>query len=204
MNRRNFAVIAALFACLPLASFAQDAETNGNNVNNVEVSEQGGSLTGLFQQVGDRTWAEKTADGKTRFTFQEQRREANSVQLFDASRNAFIRLDLRARKVMYKEGPGGQEQEISRILKAFSGMTGFICKSVRFADGSLVQVGGKDWEERGSNGAAKFKFQEVKRDEWSVYLTDKSRGISLRIDLEHFKVMYREGGGAEKLLYDIL
>ena len=60
------------------------------------------------------------------------------------------------------------------------------------------------WEERGNDGAS-FAFSERYRDDWSVYLFDGSRGVSLQLDLHTRKVMYSDTGEPRRRpLYDIV
>ena len=64
-------------------------------------------------------------------------------------------------------------------------------------------VGVGRWEERGSDGNG-FQFNEDRRDDWSVYLLDPSRGVKLQLDLHTRKVMYSDSGApSPRPLYDI-
>ena len=58
---------------------------------------------------------------------------------------------------------------------------------VEFNGGAFGTEGGNSWSETNKNGKVVFRFRETGRDEWSVYLVDKSRGVKLQIDL--FKKM---------------
>ena len=59
------------------------------------------------------------------------------------------------------------------------------------------------WEERGADGSA-FQFAETNRDDWSVYLNDASRGVSLAIDAHTRRVMYSDPGAPQwRPLYDL-
>lgn len=77
--------------------------------------------------------------------------------------------------------------------------------SVAFPGGAFQQQGNtKQWVETGTNGAARFEFKELQRDEWSVYLYDGSRKIWIALDLWAKKVKYKASGGASySNLYDI-
>jgi hypothetical protein len=55
-----------------------------------------------------------------------------------------------------------------------------------------------------TNGTVRFRFEEVQRDDWSVYLVDRSRGVNLQLDLHTRRVMYSQGNGARSELYQIL
>lgn len=60
---------------------------------------------------------------------------------------------------------------------------------------------GTSWEEN-ANGRI-FKFKEVKRDDWSVYLRDDSRGVNIQLDLYTKEVKYTDDKGAAFVLYKI-
>lgn len=63
----------------------------------------------------------------------------------------------------------------------------------------------KLWEEEGTQqGATRYSFQEVGRDDWSVYLRDDSRGVNIQIDLHTKKVMYSDDtNGERRYLYTV-
>jgi hypothetical protein len=70
--------------------------------------------------------------------------------------------------------------------------------------GAYVQAGPGRWAETDASGRARFAFEETGRDDWSVYLTDRARGVSLQIDLHTRKVMYRDGNKPMQALYEVL
>jgi hypothetical protein len=57
--------------------------------------------------------------------------------------------------------------------------------------GWLEQVGPRRWRERGHSRRT-FDFDELNRDDWSVYLEDSSRGVRLQIDLHTGWVYYSD------------
>jgi len=64
---------------------------------------------------------------------------------------------------------------------------------VEFNDGKTTglfkQTSLKKWEEYDTKGKKKFQFEETGRDEWSVYMIDKSRGgMRIALDLWQKKV----------------
>lgn len=63
--------------------------------------------------------------------------------------------------------------------------------AVSTPSGSFVQLTGRRWEERGRDGG-RFSFEESHRDDWSVYLIDRSRGVRLQLDLYTRKVTYAD------------
>lgn len=62
--------------------------------------------------------------------------------------------------------------------------------------GVFIQTGPLKWEERNSDGV--FAFDERTRDEWSVYLFDPDRNVSIQLDLYKMEILY-EGS----LIYNI-
>ena len=59
------------------------------------------------------------------------------------------------------------------------------------------------WTEFGSNGVANFSFRETHRDDWSVYMFDSSRNVSIQVDIHRKKIRYGVGGAEKTDLYDI-
>lgn len=74
---------------------------------------------------------------------------------------------------------------------------------VAFDRGSFRQQG-KNWIEYDIDGRPAFTFEETHRDDWSVYLADRSRNVRLQLDLHRRKVGYAEAGGPTSDLYDIV
>jgi len=57
----------------------------------------------------------------------------------------------------------------------------------------------KTWKEHDADGKVIFTFQETNRDEWSVYMKDNSRGMSLQIDIHRKWVRYGYDGPLKDL-----
>ena len=70
--------------------------------------------------------------------------------------------------------------------------------------GAYVQIGPDTWKEVDAQGQTKFKFKEVNRGEWSVFLHDPSRNVSIQIDLFRKKVIYNDADSPKRDLYDVL
>ena len=80
--------------------------------------------------------------------------------------------------------------------------------------GSFVKREGTTWNEYGillphfpldsEFNPARYIFQEVAQDEWSIYLRDDSRGVNIQLDLHRHKVVYSDDAGNAFDLYDIL
>src|SRR5688572_8883015 len=70
--------------------------------------------------------------------------------------------------------------------------------------GEFRQSGPRQWVEVNQKGEVGFGFEETNRDEWSVYLVDRSRGVEIQLDLFTRKVMYGDGRSPRRPLYDIV
>jgi hypothetical protein len=73
---------------------------------------------------------------------------------------------------------------------------------VDFAGGRFEQGDGY-WTEYGSDGQPRFRFEETSRDEWSVYLIDRSRNVALQLDAFRRMVTLFENGRLVRDLYPI-
>jgi hypothetical protein len=73
---------------------------------------------------------------------------------------------------------------------------------VEFAGGWFEQRGGR-WTEYGLDGRARFHFEEISRDEWSVYMLDRSRNVEIQLDVFRHMVTFAENGGRRTDLYPI-
>ena len=69
--------------------------------------------------------------------------------------------------------------------------------------GSFRQTGMNTWSEDGVEKANRFQFEELNRDEWSVYLYDSSRDVHIQLDLWTKKVMYNAGSEPRQELYNV-
>jgi len=72
-----------------------------------------------------------------------------------------------------------------------------------FNGGSFRQINQTAWNELNASGQVAFSFEETQRDDWSVYLTDNSRGALIVLDSHRKKVVYAAGGNPYSDLYDI-
>jgi hypothetical protein len=77
---------------------------------------------------------------------------------------------------------GGDYLALSGGLAA-SGVTGFTVSYVYHGDGEFVQGEDQEWVERSLVNGEEIYFEEVERDEWSVYLYDPSRNVNIQLDL---------------------
>jgi hypothetical protein len=63
------------------------------------------------------------------------------------------------------------------------GVNGRNVKVVSHSQGSFTALGGGNWQEANDKGETTFSFKETGHDDWSVYLLDKSRNVTIQLDL---------------------
>jgi hypothetical protein len=71
-----------------------------------------------------------------------------------------------------------------------------------FAEGGFEQRGER-WVEYGPEGRTRFYFEETGRDEWSVYLIDRSRNVAIQLDVHRRMVTLSERGRRQRDLHRI-
>lgn len=192
----------------PWEKFQAGSATNGRNVTLVEYGRDD-AKTGRFYQLDDTTWVEENPGN--RFTFQELGRDDWSVYLLDATRGAYIQIDLYLDQVFLSGDNFQSKQDIYTILEPYSRMTAWLVTDVHFtglagqnAAGLFRNVGGRNWLEEGTApNPTRFAFTEVARDDWSVYLEDRSRNVSIQLDLFTREVKYAPIGAPRQPIYAI-
>ena len=181
---KTLAFIAAVGLAFGLAQTTQ-AATNGYNAN--VVNYQYGGRPASYHQVDAKTWEERGPGGKKRI-FQETHRDQWSIYLYDAPQKTSLQLDLHRKKVGYRDSNNPTQRDIYNITSASSKLSGWLVKRVTFNRGAFIYRGGKQWVETGANGRVRFNFTEMGRDDWSVYIKDASRNVSVQIDLHTRKI----------------
>lgn len=73
---------------------------------------------------------------------------------------------------------------------------------VDFAGGWFEERDGR-WAEYGLDGRPRFHFEETGRDEWSVYMLDRSRDVAIQLDVHRRMVTFSEHGRPRTDLYPI-
>ncbi|MES3025551.1 MAG: hypothetical protein V4857_28575 [Pseudomonadota bacterium] len=185
-----------------------------------------GMRRGEFRKTGRRQWEEIDGAGRTKYRFEELRGDDSIIYLADRSRGVNLELDLRARKVMFSDqrtqrhamydilmagdansgGGYGQGQDRDRDRDRVSARN---VQSVVFGDGNqrrgeFRKTGRRQWDELDASGRIKYTFDEVRRDEYSVYLENRERRVSLQLDLRSGKVMFSENNSRPRPMYDVL
>ncbi len=178
-------------------TFASGADTvTGENVTFIKYGDSKTAFLGTFiQRGGDLQWEEeKQKQGVAVNTFRETHRDAWSVYLVDDSRDVKIQLDLHTKKVMYSDPKWPTPNAIYNITERYAGSNGWTVCSAQIRNqegylGGFIQTSSKGWIEIGKDGKTRWNFEEQGRDEWSVYLQDKSRDMNIQLDLYTKKVM---------------
>ncbi len=82
-------------------------------------------------------------------------------------------------------------------------VNGYNLAEIDFETGSFKKTGDAQWSEFNSEGKVTFSFQEVTRDDWSVYLDDASRNMQVQLDVYRKMVSFGVKGGPKRDLYVI-
>ena len=113
----------------------------------------------------------------TNFNFNEVNRDEWSVYLHDPSRDVRIQIDLHTRKIYYSDAHSPR-RELYSIQSSSAKASGWSVTQANFGFGktrlgTFRQTGDRKWRETSASpDGNNFNFNEVNRDEWSVYLHD--------------------------------
>src|SRR5262249_56072488 len=129
------------------------------------------------------------------------------VMLKEVSRGVSIQIDLHRQKIRYSDPQTPWRDQYD--LTSARSVVGWTAGAVIFSAGggkhaAFVQTHPKKWEERSSGKKTEFNFDETGRDDWSVYLKDPSRGVSIQLDLWRNKIRYSDATTPWRGQYDIL
>ena len=184
----------------------QQQVVKGYTVEQVDFG-VGGQKLGAFFQTGPNAWKEVNTQGQTTFQFVETNRDEWSVYMKDSSRGVSIQIDLHRKKVRYSD-PNTPWRDQYDVLSA-APVVGWLVEQVDFGGGgqklgAFFQTGPNAWKEVNTQGQTTFQFVETNRDDWSVYMKDSSRGVSIQIDLHRKKVRYSDSNTPWRDQYDVL
>ncbi|MBE9029761.1 hypothetical protein IQ266_08480 [filamentous cyanobacterium LEGE 11480] len=155
---------------------------------------------GVFQARGHGNWVRVSRNGKIRARLQEIKRDKRFVQLRNKSTQGRLELDLYRNQGVYVKGRKIQRfQLISAKAQPTQKPTstvvkGYTVKRVNHAGGFFASRRNGNWVEINRPNRARFNFKETHRDEWSVYLLDRSRNVRIQLDLHRKKVIYTARG----------
>ncbi|MGF1525408.1 MAG: hypothetical protein ACFCBW_01240 [Candidatus Competibacterales bacterium] len=91
--------------------------------------------------------------------------------------------------------------KVERIPRGVHGVNGYNVTKVYYPGGVFEMGRGNRWLERNRDG--RHHFVEQNRDEWSVYLMDRSRGVQIQLDLHRKEIFYRHRQEPRRVLYRI-
>lgn len=89
------------------------------------------------------------------------------------------------------------------VAQRFTGVNGRNVDSVTHARGRFAKTGPNEWTEFDISGRATFHFTESNRDDWSVYLFDRSRNVQIQIDVHRGWIRFAPYGQQWSDLYQI-
>jgi len=169
-----------------------------------------GRKLGTYRQMGNRKWREVSASPHgTNFNFNEVNRDEWSVYLHDPSRDVRIQIDLHTRKIYYSDAHSPR-RELYSIQSSSAKASGWSVTQANFGFGktrlgTFRQTGDRKWRETSASpDGNNFNFNEVNRDEWSVYLHDPSRDVRIQIDLHTRKIYYSDANTPRRKQYQVL
>ena len=216
------AFLACFCAGSPASAEGSEEPVTGKNVTSVTFGD--GSIEhGRFVQVGAKNWNRVDQD-QTVVSFQETNRDEWSVHLSETSGNSNVVLNLWLKDVTADSAPWAKVMSAESLAyidsrpqtaapsspsvgRAGVRANGYDAKQVSYGAGdtrlgAFVQTTAKLWQELNSEGVS-FDFEETNRDEWTIYLRDASRDVTIRLDLHRLKVIYSDAQTSRDQ-YDIL
>lgn len=102
--------------------------------------------------------------------------------------------------------PSNDHQETATPTTEVSAAT---LKLVEFGRNSEIlgvyrQIDAENWVEKGYSNDKSFKFKEVERDDYSVYLHDPQRDIDIQLDLHTHTIKYSDKNKSHVEIYKII
>jgi hypothetical protein len=142
---------------------------------------------GAFVQLSDTTWVENRHAGS--FSYQEIHRDAESVHLYDASRNVGIQLNLFSNEILFWDSHNPSYTFLTTITAANPDeINGYAASRIYHSTGAFLQRTSSTWV--GDRGERSFIFTEVRRDEQSVHLRDSTGGVAIELNLRTKTIHY--------------
>ena len=128
---------------------------------------------GTFQRMTPEYWiTEPAIDGEAAITWKQVRSRGGLLELHETKSNAVLMISLQDRIVAFVQRVAARK--IKPVAEA---------RLAIFAGGSFFVEGpGQRWIEHRDAGAART-WDEVERDEWSIYLGSDQDGAEAQLDL---------------------
>ena len=178
---------------------------NGQSVVYLAFGSLNGKLLGSYEQRTPNKWVEVNSQNEVSFHFDETHRDEWSVYLHDPSRKVSLQLDLHRKTIIYSDASPNRFDLYS--ILTVKDNNAFLVREVSFENsggrplGLYRQTGEKIWIEFDRHQNAIFRFKEVARDIWSVYLFDESRKVNIQLDLHRKSVVYSDKKTTNSDLY---
>ncbi len=151
---------------------------------------------GAFVKLNGKKWVENNSDG--RHTFREVNRDEWSVYLKSNNRDVSIQLDLWTMEVKYSDP--NRQFVLYQIKSAKPNrINGWMASKVKYSDGFFVQRDYRTWSENNH-----LLFEELRRDEWSIYLKAKNKDYYIQLDLWTKEVKYTSPDHEQITLHKVI
>jgi len=128
---------------------------------------------GTFQRMTPEYWiTEPAVEGEAAITWKQVHGSGGLLELHETKSGAILMLDLADKVVAF----------VNKVSERAVSPDGAGRLAIFAADRVFIEGTGNRWDERPTNGALR-KWDEVGRDEWSVYLRNSQRGEEAQLDL---------------------
>ncbi len=179
------------------------------NLRTVTYGKMNGQPIGTLRQIGQDKWAEVPNDtNKIKFTFDETKRDHHSVYMHDASRNVTLKVNLETKRIVYTDSKN--TFELFTVLNTSAVLNAWLASEVSVGtfDGKETEIyrqtDDKVWASFDTENKVRFHFNEVRREDWSIFLNDPSRKVDLQLDLRSQQVFYSDVNKKEIVINKIL
>lgn len=173
MKHLPLAILLTL--CLP--GLAPHQATAGSLPTDIETP------VGKFERMTPDVWiTEPDVIGEAAITWKQVRADAALIELHDMKSDAILMFALKDKVIAFV-------QKVSARMVSPDGDSRL---AVFAADRFFVEGSGKGWIERPNQGPTR-KWDEMDRDEWSVYLHSNQGDESLQLDLYQAKAITSGG-----------
>jgi len=203
-----------VFAVLTLApaSGLSQPRMSAANVHRVDFGENGRML-GAYAEVGPGMWDELNAKGQAVFHYRENRRDAYTINLYDAARKVSIQINLDRMKIIYSTAGSGSARDLYDIMRPeparraeVSGANVLWFRATTNGPNPLTyRKSGRDsWEEVDVRGAVTHRYMETGHGPEVLTLADPSRKMTLEVNLRRKTVTSIVAGRAFDHTFEIL
>lgn len=185
--------IHPLFEGLSLDITAQFRAVTGYNVNNIQFSTDL-IPSGTFKQIDQGRWSEEYANATPVNLYFVTARTESSLALYDQVNDVLYFFDL-STGVIRRQLGASAPTSWGELASVSATPNGWLASQVKYGrsngnhTGDYIQIDAQSWGDR-KRGKSNYKFfyQEVKRDDSSVYLRDETRDVDIQLNLQSGRV----------------